>query len=258
MDSEHKFTIDMHGDVGCRNTMEDRFLNGNFELSDGSIGNVFGICDGHNGSNVVNMVIERLIFYIKKGLSVFTFEEFDTNELFTNACKRIFKLIDFEIAQKYDDDPCEYQGGTTVSCIILCKTTCYLVNLGDTRCVVLTDNFNVQATTIDHKPNNVINHIINQSGIIISGITTRRKLDSNGELIPVKCVIDRVTKFTKSYTRVLMRYTKEYTLPDTHGALLDYLSSGHVVIAGKFDQCDEMSYRTTDNLPHFMLQTLLS
>jgi len=129
--------------IQCQNKrgyMEDRIIVDRFDDF-----YIFGVFDGHGGSNCVNFVKENF------------FKEFIVN-YYTYKGKSIEYIIQFTIYQlhykfllRHDKNDIS---GTTLCILLLYKDKYYIVNLGDSKCIFIS-NKKIQYKTHDHSPEDV-------------------------------------------------------------------------------------------------------
>jgi protein phosphatase 1B len=119
----------------------------------------FGVFDGHGGDEISNYVSKELINSIlnadKELFELLSSNNEITSSFYENrliqAITNGFYNIDDEICKlRINNDP----GSTVVACLIT-PTQIYLINLGDSRGFIVSNN-QIKISTQDHKPQNEI------------------------------------------------------------------------------------------------------
>ena len=236
--NDSTFNCNVHVRQGRRLSIEDFFTFGFFELNDESQGRIFGVCDGHNGQTVAKFVADNLPHRIKDKIKCISFVDFKNEILIRNMCIDIFKEIDNEISQNYDADKVDWKGGTTVCCVMLCRNIGYTINLGDSRCIIMTDNFDVITATVDHRPDVELSRIVSQRGHIITK-KCRNSLTKS---------IHRVTFLSTS----VLQYIKQHTVSCDYSFVDETHTEDNkkIIISGYFDQDNNLTHRTPNsNIP---------
>ena len=138
----------------------------------------FGVFDGHSGDEISNYISKELIDSIlnadKELFELLSSDNEITSSLYENrliqAINNGFYNIDDEMRKLRvrTNDP----GSTVVACLIT-PTQIYLINLGDSRGFIVSNN-QIKISTQDHKPENEIEkeRILNAGGKVKS-----RKID---------------------------------------------------------------------------------
>lgn len=118
---------------GDRKSMEDSHLATTIQVKGQEIA-VFGIFDGHGGSQTAKLVSQKLAVYLQKELS--SFQELDDVAVW-NALKNAFvKLNDYVTKQTTD--------GATATVALVFNNTVYTANTGDSRTILSQNDLSVQ------------------------------------------------------------------------------------------------------------------
>lgn len=118
------------------------------------------LCDGHSGDKCSNYVVDILPKILEKVL-----QDLRPNENLKYVNKLITKVIlkIDSIYEKYND-----LSGTTCVFSIFLDDKLYIINIGDSRCIISNLANEINLATIDHKPNltKEYNRIIKNNGNI--------------------------------------------------------------------------------------------
>ncbi|KAL4461194.1 hypothetical protein ABPG72_011759 [Tetrahymena utriculariae] len=141
---EYAFYDDIN--INYRQTMEDGFFIADNFLDDGGKSILFGVLDGHGGSDVVDFVKQN---FTKE----FSDEYKKTPKDVVDVLKRTFLRVDDLVKQK-----CKSQEVGSTACIGFirleeAKRVLYIANVGDTAGLVL-DDTQAHNVTIEHKASN--------------------------------------------------------------------------------------------------------
>ncbi|EAS03169.2 protein phosphatase 2C containing protein (macronuclear) [Tetrahymena thermophila SB210] len=141
---EYAFYDDIN--IQYRQTMEDGFFIADNFLDDGGKSILFGVLDGHGGSDVVEFVKQN---FTKE----FSDEYKKTPKDVVDVLKRTFLRVDELVKQK-----CKSQEVGSTACIGFirleeAKRVLYIANVGDTAGLVL-DDTQAHNVTIEHKASN--------------------------------------------------------------------------------------------------------
>ncbi|KAL4445573.1 hypothetical protein ABPG74_006124 [Tetrahymena malaccensis] len=141
---EYAFYDDIN--IQYRQTMEDGFFIADNFLDDGGKSILFGVLDGHGGSDVVDFVKQN---FTKE----FSDEYKKTPKDVVDVLKRTFLRVDDLVKQK-----CKSQEVGSTACIGFirleeAKRVLYIANVGDTAGLVL-DDTQAHNVTIEHKASN--------------------------------------------------------------------------------------------------------
>jgi len=141
---------------GLRPNLEDEIIMGEIK-DENNIINIFGIFDGHNGNSVSNYCKNNIIEELKLLYAL-------GKDIFDNSIIENF-FIDFDNKILNEE---ELKGRTLLLCggstcimtllkynILEKKYIIKIINLGDSKCIIFSQNKNIIFETIDHKPNNM-------------------------------------------------------------------------------------------------------
>lgn len=169
--SKKQIKIGGYSIKGRREYMEDYYF-----MREYSDYGLYFVCDGHVG--------KETSFYIKKFMPIYIAYEFkklkkrnkttsksDIKKIIYTCCLRIEKEI---LSQPHN-------AGSTLIMIFVVKKQAYIVNIGDSRCVVYNkNNKSIKDLSNDHKPNRIDEHarIKSNGGVIFfDGFTHRVHYD---------------------------------------------------------------------------------
>jgi serine/threonine protein phosphatase PrpC len=139
-----------------RKTMEDYGSTEPNLTSDYNIG-LFGIYDGHGGTDVVKYIKERLPQIIKENL----INRIPIETALTNSFTKVDEELKF-----YDSD----YTGSTATIVLLQNNKIYCANVGDTRCTLFTPS-KIERLTYDHRADDISEkeRIYTNGGMVVRG-----------------------------------------------------------------------------------------
>ena len=156
---------------GNRNSMEDRCITTSFDIDiNGEPHNVhlFGVFDGHGGTNCVDFVTSHIVGYVKDFL-----EAFNKNGLsdcgIMSALKIAMVALSWEFVEtnpkiKMNSD-IKNTSGTTANVAILLNNELWVTNVGDSRCLLVKDD-EIQQLSVDITPYEALRKIRARGGTV--------------------------------------------------------------------------------------------
>lgn len=141
------------------------------------------LCDGHSGDNCSKKTCEILpTIIINKFKNVTDY----------NSNTQIFNLLResvYEIDNSFNNVQ-EKSGSTCVFCFCL-NSKLFIVNIGDSRCIIGNSKNNVIFSTIDHKPNNTLERfrIEKNNGHVLVQDTYRVYVNENAQGLAISRVL---------------------------------------------------------------------
>lgn len=120
---------------------------------------LYSVCDGHGGGEASNFVSDKMQFELEKVLEEESGWEVSKSKGKTETFS-FKKALDLTY-KKLDTDFCiiaKHKGlsdGTTVVSAVVNKKSITVANTGDSRALLVKNNWSTEPLSIDHKPNNV-------------------------------------------------------------------------------------------------------
>lgn len=110
--------------------------------------NLFGVFDGHGGKKVSHYLKNNLPdFFLTKNIK----DIFKNNKQFNKYVNEVYNLLQNNLKEKHPR-AVEYCGST--ACVVLqTENNLWVINVGDSRCVLCNKNGEAVQLTVDHKPN---------------------------------------------------------------------------------------------------------
>ena len=109
----------------------------------------YSIYDGHGGDVISNYLKDKLQNEIIKHIKCFE----DLNQYFKKIILESFENIEYEIMKLSKKDPKIRKSGSCALILITNKDNIYIVNLGDSRGILCSNNL-INIISVDHKPKN--------------------------------------------------------------------------------------------------------
>lgn len=184
------------GKIGRRDTMEDEHVT---VIFDNGI-NLYGVFDGHGGTNTAVFLREELPKELYKAL-ITSRINLNDKEAVKIAIVNTYANLDAQIFKKGGDS------GSTAVVILQIYNTLYFINLGDSRAILVQEGKVVHAT-IDQKPKDEIDRITAAGGVVIFGrvagvLAVARafgdndlKIDENGKYLGPNAPVSSVPVIT--------------------------------------------------------------
>ena len=128
---------------GWRCSMEDSHISEEMTLPNGDMGAVFGVFDGHGGSEVAAYIKENF-------MKVFTATSEFKQMNYEGALDSTFMKLDDKVQEEdYAQDT-----GSTICVVFISKDNIYCSNSGDSRAILVKKGGVVEPLSEDHKPDN--------------------------------------------------------------------------------------------------------
>lgn len=106
---------------------------------------LFGVFDGHAGSDVSKFVKENIEIYLKEALTYYNENNFTEEGIF-HALKRCFILLDTNLPKDIEDQ------GTTATVALVIEDNIWVANVGDSRTIFVKEGGEIIQASEDAKP----------------------------------------------------------------------------------------------------------
>src|SRR5690606_16822011 len=116
---------------------------------------LFGIFDGHGGSDAAQMAAELIPKHFASQLQQLS-QENKTEEDIKQLIKKVFNDVDKAILEKMESLK-RMREGCTASIVFVDSTTIYCANIGDSRVILCSEN-EAKQLSLDHRPSNRDEH----------------------------------------------------------------------------------------------------
>jgi serine/threonine protein phosphatase PrpC len=152
---------------------------------------MFSIFDGHGGSSCCN--------FLKDKLHDTLVEELDIDGLFIPSVKKIFKRLDLEHLSTTPMKNNNFSGSCSIT-IIFINNTGFVVNVGDSRCIMSRNKGKeVIELTSDHKPDKIaeFNRIIENGGELYKMSSNLKTLENQYHFVKNFQELKRINELEK-------------------------------------------------------------
>lgn len=140
--------------IGVRPTFEDALMVST-EINQNKNQHLFGIFDGHGGSDAAQMAAELIPKHFASQLQQLS-QENKTEEDIKQLIKKVFNDVDKAILEKMESLK-RMREGCTASIVFVDSTTIYCANIGDSRVILCSEN-EAKQLSLDHRPSNRDEH----------------------------------------------------------------------------------------------------